>query len=312
MLASLFAISANGEPLAYSVNSDSLNGATTDSLYAIDLATGTEQRRGTLFTGISIPIDTEGLAIAPDETLWGIDDDSLKLFPINKNSGSVSFSSQISLSGFSTLGGNDFGMTFTCDNTLYVSTVRTQSLHRVNQIDGSSEVVGGVGAMGVNISAIAAHGNPTRLYGLGNGQFENGSSDSPNLYSIDTGTGVATLIGPLGSAAGAYNQGGLAFDDGGNLWAITDRGIINGVLAELPSQILRIDITTGQATLVHTTIEVGFESLAIAAPGACSPVPDLPYYHTDETIPTLSSTGRLFTVILLMLAGMLMLRKRFS
>ena len=79
------------------------------------------------------------------------------------------------------------------------------------------------------------------MYGLGNGQFLNGETDSPNLYSIDVNTGAAKLIGPLGPAAGAYNQGGLAFDSDGTLWAITDRRIINNTLAELPSQILRFD-----------------------------------------------------------------------
>lgn len=310
MLVALFAINANGGPLAYSVNSDSLNSATTDSLYTIDLETGVEQRKGTLFTGIHYPIDTEGLAIAPDGTLWGIDDDSLKLFPINKDTGSISFSKQVPISGFSTLGGNDFGMTFSCDNTLYVSTVRTQSLHRVDQTDGSSQVVGSVGALGENISAIAAYGNPTQLYGLGNGQFQNGTTDSPNLYSIDPVTGIASLVGALGSEAGGYNQGGLAFDENGNLWAITDRGIIDDSLANLPSQILRIDVLTGKATLVHTTIEVGFESMAIAPPGAC--IEQKPYYHSDVSIPTLNPTGRLLTIFLFMLAGMFILHRRFS
>jgi len=306
----LFAISANGAPMAYSVNSDGLDSATTDGLYTIDLTTGVDQRKGTLFTGISTPLDTEGLAIAPDGTLWGVDDDSLKLFPINKDTGGISFTKQVPLKGFSTGGGNDFGMTFSCDNTLYVSTVRTQSLYRVDQTDGSSQVVGSAGALGVNISAIAAFGNPTRLYGLGNGQFQDGSTDSPDLYSIDPDTGITTLIGPLGAEADAYNQGGLAFDELGGLWAITDRGIINNTLANLPSQILSIDVNTGKATLIGKTTEVGFESLAIASPGACDPNVDV--LVTDVGIPTLSPAGRLFTILVLLLAGMATLRRTFS
>lgn len=310
IVVSLFAISANGAPVAYSVNSDSLNNATTDSLYAIDLATGADQRKGTLFTGVDTPKDTEGLAFAPDGTLWGIDDESLTLFPINKDTGGISFTNQISLSGFGAGGGNDFGMTFSCDDTLYVSTVRTQSLHRLDQTDGSSQVVGSVGALGVNISAIAAYGNPTRLYGLGNGQFQDGATDSPELYSIDPDTGIATLIGPLGAAAGDYNEGGLAFDQLGGLWAITDRGTINNSLANLPSQILSIDINTGTATLMGTTAEVGFESLAIAPPSNCeikgAEIKEFP------RIPTLNPVGRLLAVFILLLTGMAILRRKVS
>ena len=309
MVVSLFAVSANGAPVAYSVNSDGLDNATTDSLYSIDLATGADQRKGTLFTGISTPLDTEGLAFAPDGTLWGVDDDSLKLFPINKNTGGISFTKQLPLTGFSTGGGNDFGMTFSCDDTLYVSTIRTQSLHRVDQSNGISQVIGSAGALGVNISAIAAFGNPTKLYGLGNGQFQDGTVDSPNLYGIDPETGVASLIGPLGAQASDYSQGGLAFDESGSLWAITDRGTINNSLANLPSQILRINLLSGKATLVGSTTEVGFESLAISAPGGCDTQAVL---IKDPRIPTLSATGRVLTILVLLFAGMLSLRRNFT
>ena len=312
MLVSLFAINANGAPMAYSVNSDSGNLSTEDSLYLIDLATGSDQRRGELFTGVEVRRDTEGLAFAPDGTLWGIDDQSLTLFPIDTVSGSISFQEEVALTGIPSGGGNDFGMTFSCDSSLFITSVVTQTLYQVD-LDGSSVVIG---ALGANISAIAAIGNPTKLYGLGNGQFENGTTDSPDLYSIDVNTGAATLIGPLGNAAGEYNQGGLAFDSDGNLWAITDRRIINNTIADLPSQILRIDVDTGTAGLVSSTSEVGFESLAIGPPSACNITPpgkDDP--GTDDEfprIPTLSQSGRLLAIFVLMLAGMLVLRRRIS
>jgi hypothetical protein len=89
MLVSLFAISANGAPMAFSVNSDSGNLLTDDSLYVIDLATGNDQSRGELISGVDGRWDTEGLAFAPDGQLWGIDDDSLTLFPINTASGAI-------------------------------------------------------------------------------------------------------------------------------------------------------------------------------------------------------------------------------
>ena len=309
MLVSLFAISANGAPMAYSVNSDSGNTSTEDSLYLIDLATGSDQRRGELNTGIETRRDTEGLAFAPDGVLWGIDDQSLTLFPISTVNGAISFQDEISLSGIPSGGQNDFGMTFSCDNSLYITSVITQTLYNLD-LNGSSTTIGTTGALGVNISAIAAYGNPTKLYGLGNGLFQDGQTDSPNLYSIDVSTGVATLIGPLGAAAGEYNQGGLAFDSDGTLWAITDRRIINNNIADLPSQVLRIDVDTGAATLVSSTSEVGFESLAIAPPAACGTRGG--FSNLTPRIPTLSTGGRLLAIFVLLLAGMGILHRRLS
>ncbi len=169
--------------------------------------------------------------------------------------------------------------------------------------------------MGQNISAIASIGNPVRIYGLGNGQFANGSTDSPNLFSINPETGVATLIGPLGSAVDAYGQGGLSFDADGVLWAITDRSVINKRIANLPSQILKIDTTTGTATLVsETTGETGFESLAIAPPSQCviqpRPEPEPGTSSEYPAIPAFSASGRNLAILLIMLIGTIILRRR--
>ena len=310
VLVSLFAISANGAPWAYSVNSDS-GSSNEDSLYQINLATGEDHRKGKLISvAIYDHIDTEGLAFDSDNTLWGIDDATRTLFPINTVSGAIPFGEIIDVSTvFPSGGANDFGMTFSCDNSLYVTSVTTNTLYRIDLDAGSKDPIGSLGA---NISAIAAIGSPTKLYGLGNGQFKNGDTDSPDLYSIDVSTGAATLIGPLGSDAGEYNQGGLAFDSDGTLWAITDRRGINGEIAGLSSQILRVDVDTGTATLVSTTGEVGFESLAIGPPTACSITHGIDDEDEFQGIPTLSQSGRLLAIFVLMLAGMLFLRRRFS
>ena len=304
----LFAVSANGAPMAYSVNSDSDDASAEDNLYLIDMVAGNDVRRGELFTGIETRRDTEGLAFAPDGTLWGIDDRSLTLFPINTSNGAINFNDEISISSLPNTGSNDFGMTFGCDNTLYITSVVTQTLYHLDA-EGNSNIIGSLGALGVNISAIAAIGNPTRLYGLGNGQFANGDADSPNLYSIDTDTGMATLIGALGGAIGDYNQAGLAFESNGDLWAITDRRIVDGSIADLASQILKIDIDSGTASMVNTTNEVGFESLAIAPPTACSFEDVIAENHTN-TIPTLGLEGRLLAILVLFLTGFGILRKR--
>ncbi|MCW8925231.1 MAG: esterase-like activity of phytase family protein [Xanthomonadales bacterium] len=303
---SLFAASANAAPMAYSVNSDGQEESTWDSLYLIDLATsGSEQRRGPLFSGVYNHFDTEGLAFSPDGTLWGVDDDSRILFPINTTTGSINFTEVIQLFFLpppsSELGGNDFGMTFACDGSLYLTSVATNLLYKLD-LEGNYEVVGSLGA---NISAIAAIGNPTRLYGLGNGLLDNGQVDSPNLYSIDVEeTGAATAIGPLTNAQ-PYHEGGLTFDSEGNLWAITDRS----GLSNQPSQVLSINVDTGLATVVSTTTETGFESLAITPPSNCEAVMANDRY---PAIPVLHPLGLLTFILALIFSGIAILHRRFS
>ena len=306
MVVALFAINANAAPMAYSVNSDSVTG---DKLYLIDLATGNDQLRGSLFTGIEDRTDTEGLAFSPGpiSRLWGIDDDSGTLFPINPENGAIDYNEEILLPlEFQSGGGNDFGMTFACDNSLFFTSVKSQTLYRRDP-GGSIVVVGSAGSLGVNISAIAALGNPTKLYGLGNGQYLSGETDSPNLYGIDLTTGKALRIGSLGEPGEfKYNQAGMSFDNVGGLWAITDRSQIDNQ----KSQILSIDVVTGTATLVATTLnEVGYESLAISPPANC-----VTRVEADglSRIPTLSLIGRLSAILVLMLAGMLFLRRRYT
>jgi hypothetical protein len=304
----LFAASANAAPMAYAVNSDGNPG---DSLYLIDLATGVDQLRGNLFTGIENRTDTEGLAFspAPNSRLWGIDDDAGTLFPIDPANGSINFQEEIQLPAeFQSGGGNDFGMSFACDNSMYFTSVVSQTLYRRDP-GGAVTAIGAKGSLGVNISAISAIGNPTRLYGLGNGQLSNGATDAPNLYQIDTNTGVAKLVGPLGAPGQfEYQQAGMGFDSNGGLWAITDRSQISNQ----KSQILKIDVSTGAATLVSTTLnQVGYESLAIAPPTQCGPVAAPGSADGVPRIPTLSLAGSISAIVVLLLTGMTFLRRRY-
>jgi hypothetical protein len=301
----LFAASATAAPLAYSVNSDGNPG---DSLYQIDLATGADQLRGKLFTGIEDRTDTEGLAFSPgpNSQLWGIDDDAGTLFPINPANGSINWQEEIQLPlDLQVGGGNDFGLSFACDNSLYFTSVVSQTLYRRDP-GGSIAAVGAKGALGVNISAISAIGNPARLYGLGNGQFSDGSTDAPNLYQIDTVTGVASIIGPLGDPGQfLYTQAGMGFDSNGELWAITDRS----QNSNLKSQILKIDVNTGNATLVATTLnQVGYESLAIAPPAECGPL-ETPGDGLQR-IPSLNLAGIVSAILILLLTGASFLRRK--
>ncbi|MBT8047959.1 MAG: IPTL-CTERM sorting domain-containing protein [Xanthomonadales bacterium] len=247
-------------PVGYSINSDS-GSNDSDGLYRIDLETGQElERIGTVqTTTLQTFLDVEGLAFSANGQLFGIDDEQLKLFPIDlDNSAFVDPNETISISGL-TAQNNDFGMTFACDNNLYVSSIKEGYLYRVS----SSGAASAVGPLGVNISALAANGD--ELFGLSNGTEGVGANGPPKLYKINMETGAATEIGPLGAVA-PYTEGGLAFDENGELWAITDRAT-----QLLGSQVLKLDLTTGAATVVSNTNVQGFESLAITSPRGCAP-----------------------------------------
>ena len=265
MLLSALSASLAAAPVGYSINSDS-GTDNADSLYRIDLATGAETRIGTVKSLGQTRIDVEGLAFAPDGTLYGVDDSSMTLFQLNTGNAQVQTDDEVFISGLPSGGGNDFGLTFACDGNLYLTSIVKGSLYRMD-LDGTANLIGSENSLGVKISALAAYGDPVRLYGLGNGIDADGNVSTPNLYRINLTNGKASKIGPLGPAVGDYTEAGLAFDDAGQLWAINDRRQL-----QLPSQIMRINTSTGAASDVQLTAEAGFESLAITAPSGCAPV----------------------------------------
>jgi hypothetical protein len=304
MLLTTLSASLAAAPFGYSINSDS-GTDDADSLYRIDLASGAETLIGSVRASLFEPVklDVEGLAFAPDGTLYGVDDDSMTLFPINTDTGQVQSAGEVSISVLPIGGGNDFGMTFACDGNLYLSSVTENSLYLL-ELNGSPELIG---PLGENISALAAYGNPVELYGLGNGLDSDDNVDSPKLYKINLETGAATQIGSgLGAAAGQYTEGGLAFDDTGQLWAILDS---REKLLPSPSRIVKIDTGTGMASDPQFTSEIGYESLAITVPQGCFSVPidDQAQYY--ESVPTLNQYGLLLFSALMLLTGMVVTRR---
>jgi len=254
---------AVAEPYAYSVNS---RGFVPDDqmhrLWRLDLATGATQQLGQ--TGF---LDIEGLAFDAAGQLFGADDESMSLIQVNTNSGFATAVANQRTNMALPFGPMDFGMSFTCDGTLLVSSDYQRSLFSANTETGVLSLIGVSGSLGAPITDIAAWGDV--LYGIGEGHVgASGSAGAPNLYRIDPATATATLIGPLGSAVAPYANAGLAFDAEGTLWAVTDRR--DGGAVDLPSQIVRIDLDTGIASHVANADVVGFESLAIAPPGGCN------------------------------------------
>lgn len=295
MLALLLAPAAWAQPTGLAVNSRGfLPDGQVHVLWEVDLATGGVERIGQ--TGF---LDMEGLALSPDGTLYGADDESKTLVTVNLSSG---FSSPVggtsSNMGIPLSQPMDFGMTFTCDGELLLVSDHERTLFTANLEDGELTRVGAAGDLGAPITGIAAWGD--ELYGIGQGlQGVDGdfSTDSPNLYRIDRETGTAERIGPLGGAVLPYANAGLAFDADGNLWALTDRRE-NGN-PEIPSEVLRIDLQTGTAEKTADADLVGFESLAITPPAGCEPRGE-PQPQAAEPVPALGAFG-FFSMVLMLL-----------
>jgi len=298
---------AMAAPMGYSVNSDAGQGG--DHLHLIDLANGSSVAVGVGVTDqLPTPlIDIEGLAFAPDSSLWGVDDESSSLFQIDTGLGTVKSGSRRTIFGLDAFSKNDFSLTFTCDGSLYATSVVSRALYLLDP-QGNASRVGEIGSLKANISAIAAYGDdPVRLYGLGNGLLaEQGQRDNRSLYEINLEDGTATPIGNIGPAAADYHQAGLSFDENGQLFAITDRSALSN--DGEPSEILSINIDTGKATVIAKTSVVGFESLAIAPPGGCDS--DRGKHEDATPIPSLDIGGKLLAILTLMFAGLAILRQR--
>lgn len=285
-------------PFAYSVNSNGVDSATSDSLYKINLANGKTTRINKVRPNEKgINSDIEGLAFDKNGKLYAVDDADETLLTIDTASG---LGTAINGNPFNLkLASNrnyDFGLTFTCEGALVMASDDNQTLYRLDKDLGDATAVGGGATLKAPITALAVWGD--KLYGLGQGS-------NPNLYEIDADSGDATLVGALGNAAKTYVNGGLAFDADGILWALTDRFNINN--KDFPSQILQIDTATGTATAVAETSIIGFESLAISPPNGCSldDVPDRP-----AGIPTLGPVSILLMVLSLLFIGSLNIRTR--
>ncbi|GGO32789.1 hypothetical protein [Deinococcus humi] len=108
----------------------------------------------------------------------------------------------------------------------------SSSLVRISLTDGAVSTVGALGAND-NINALAADG-AGNLYG---------ASTGGQFYTVNSSTGRATLVGPMG----LLSSGDLAFNDAGQLY-----GTVRPNLATSDS-LARIDPTTGKATAIGGT-----------------------------------------------------------
>jgi streptogramin lyase len=299
----LASAAAAAAPMGYSVNSDASPG---DTLQEIDLETGTATQIGPVVSGQKPRGDIEGLALSPNDELWAVDEQELRLFRINTIGGFVPLAGDVPITKLDDRKGNDFGMTFTCSGALYVTSVASQSLYQLDLQSDKAEakLVGTKGSLGADISALAAWGEPAQLFGLAD----------RSLFRINPADGTTKLVGQISDQVMSdYGQAGMSFDEDGHLWAITDRSYL-GQAVYLGSEILKINPFTAGATQMSTTT-TGFESLAVAPPGGCAGelLADNPANGMGSgpttAIPALDHLGLLLTTLMLLFTGMIALHR---
>lgn len=240
-----------------------------NTLYRLDLATG---RATPIGTGIGFN-DVEGLAFAPDGTLYGVADGTAGtgsattdfLIRINTTTGAGTLVGV--LPGLQDTGPNgqlDYGLAFTCDGRLWASSDTTGLLW---EIDPSNAAVRAVGNTGAPLTGLGGLGN--RLLGIGV-QNGFGNREQQALYQIDPATAAATRIGSLG-VDDTLSSGGADFDSTGVLWATLDSQPPD---LDRATRLARINLDTGRAEVVGSISgileNVSVRGMAIAPPAGCT------------------------------------------
>lgn len=264
-LMALLSHEAVADPIGYA--------AGFSDLYRIDFATGQATLVGP--TGYN---DVEGLAFAPGGTLYAVADATAGtgsgvtdfLIRIDPNTGAGTLVAPLAgLAGLGIPGAGsnfelDYGLAFTADGRLWLSSDTLSMLWEVNPANGSTRLVGATGA---RITGLAARGN--ELFGVS-------AAGSEALYRIDLATGSAVLVGSLGLADRMYDAG-LDFDAAGRLWITLDYFSPPSGIPPLRNDLAQINPTTGALSGLRTITGAGsgidtvqMEGLAIAPPAFVS------------------------------------------
>jgi len=163
-----------------------LYGYSPGSLYTIDTTTGTATRVGLL--GVNAP--EGGLAFQPGTgTLFAVSSTlSDTLLTINPSTGVASTVGPLGSAGRDTS-----GLAFSPAGVLYGVAFRDGNADQLITIDTTSGAASPIGLLGTNVTT------PT----VGGLEFDPDSgilyfSDNTNLYTVNTATGLATLVGPHG------------------------------------------------------------------------------------------------------------------
>lgn len=292
---------AAAQPSGYIVNAaDPTDDGTHDNLWRVNLATGNADRLGPLNVRGTANSDVEGLALESATFLYGVDDATDSLIAISTTDGTaVTFDRpadnlRLSLDGAPL----DPGLALACDGRLLMTSATRRTLYSLDKLTGQTSIIGGEGRLGARIGDLAVRG--TDVFGIG-------VAGDEGLYKIDVAAGTATRVGSFGIDI-ALAKAGLDFDTSGNLWAVGH--ILDGQGQPQPSRILRIDRTTGAATLGPTTL-TGVKSLSIT-PVRCGPFGDPPPRGDGPIGTPVNHPLAMFALIVIMLAGAWVGRARLS
>ncbi len=195
-------------------------------LYRIDLAQGTETLVGNVGqTVLGMTFDASG------SRLFGYTN-SGDLLRINPATGST-----VTVGNSGLVGEFGFGLAFH-NGRLYGASEASENFYEINPNTGSVNLIGNLGQ---SVAGLASIG--TRLYGI---------ADTPdnNLVLINTATGVAATVGPLGFS-GSYL--GASADSSGRMWGVNSNG-----------ETYRINLGTGAGTQI-ADLANGYTAMAINA-----------------------------------------------
>ncbi len=253
----LLPMTATAAPLGYTAV-----GIQGDQLAEINMADGSLRIIGSMGGIGNVPFaDVEGMALDSKGRLFAVSDLAETLLRVDITTGAAApigplFGLGLRGQGAGPFNQLDFGLSFTCDGRLWLSSDAVKKLWEIDTFTGVAMLVGDTG---VKISALAGYDND--LYGLGVDEDE-------GLYQIDRETGAATLIGRTGLPYSFYDAG-MDFDAEGNLWATLDfNPPPSGRNQDFRvSEIVQIDRETGLAgppVLVQGASTIEVESLALA------------------------------------------------
>ncbi|MDQ6655229.1 MAG: hypothetical protein M3Y80_05385 [Verrucomicrobiota bacterium] len=224
-----------------------------NQLVAINPATGDARVLGTT----AEPMSAFGIA-ARNNRLYTFDQVSNRIREINKINGSIKRTIDINLPS-RILGEGD--ITFRADGVGFLAAALNSSAQPTNdlymfKIDDTTNlgVSTRIGSTSVPIDAMAFNAAGT-LYALGEGDA--------TLYTINTTTGVATPVGPLGVT--------MNNPISGMTFAPVDPQGVQDLYASIDDRLFKINTATGAATPVSTTVlDFGVSSVSglVFTPGA--------------------------------------------
>jgi hypothetical protein len=260
-----------------------------DGLFRLDLSNGAATAVGTGygFAGGAAIADMEGLAFAPDGTLFGVADSPRPaLYRVSTASGRATLVAQFRENAqlIDNNGPLNAAIAFSCSGKLLMAS-RVQD--RLWQVDPATASVTAIGPLEQDLGGLAALG--TTIYALG-------VAGSEGVFDVTEASAALTRL-PSGLASRTIPVGSIAFQPDGRLFALLDlypaarpsvaelSPTTGAVLSELP-------LTGPQFTASSQT---PVRAIAIAPP-VCAP---LVGPGVTASIPTLDPRGLLLLIALL-------------